>query len=129
MCFQRRTRRSQIPILRALRVSYENSDHRQKSPGPTARPLCKRGLLGDFWALVPTTAAHFHARCCTESYMNHSVVNQILLNQWINQNVSIVVYRRVVDGCALLMHYFFGRPTDLSTFPPWPSAVSRISRP
>jgi len=46
-----------------------------KNPrGPAARPLCKRGLLGDFSALVPTTAAHFHARCCTESYMNYSVV-------------------------------------------------------
>src|SRR5690242_8519541 len=45
----------------------------KKSPGPTARPLCKRGLSGDFSALVPTTAAHFHARCCTESYMNYSV--------------------------------------------------------
>ena len=44
-----------------------------KIPRPTA-PLCKRGLLGDFSAVVPTTAAHFHARCCTDCYMNYSAV-------------------------------------------------------
>jgi hypothetical protein len=44
-----------------------------KIPWSYARPLCERGLLGDFSAFVPITAAHFHARCCTEWYTNYSV--------------------------------------------------------
>ena len=46
---------------------------RKNPPCPTARALCERELLGDFSALVPTTATHFHARCCTDWYMNYSV--------------------------------------------------------
>jgi hypothetical protein len=71
--FKRRGTEDTEKTFHFLYASYENSDQRQKSPGPKVRPLCKRGLLGDFSALVPTTAAHFHARCCIESYMNYSV--------------------------------------------------------
>src|SRR5689334_25397584 len=57
-----------------------NSDQRRKSPGPTARPLCKKGYWADFSALLPTTATHFGARCSTESYMNYSVANAFCLH-------------------------------------------------
>ncbi|MGE5853831.1 MAG: hypothetical protein ACM35E_11910, partial [Deltaproteobacteria bacterium] len=43
-------------------------------------PPLQKGLLGDFSALVPTTAAHFYARCCTDWYMNFSVVNAFFLH-------------------------------------------------
>jgi hypothetical protein len=60
-------------------VSYENADWRQKSPGPAARPLYKRKPLGDLSALLRTTASHFHPLCCTNWYMNYSVLKYRLL--------------------------------------------------
>jgi hypothetical protein len=41
---------------------------------PTARPPLQKGAIGGFLSLVPTTAAHFNARCCTDWYTNYSVV-------------------------------------------------------
>ena len=40
-------------------------------------PFAKGGHWGIFSPLVPTTAAHFHALCCTDWYMNDSVVNTL----------------------------------------------------
>src|SRR5512144_3295577 len=60
-------------IAGSIVYSYENSDQRQNPPVLRPAPFPK----GDYWGISRRwsrpTAAYFHARCCTESYMNYSV--------------------------------------------------------
>jgi hypothetical protein len=49
-----------------------------KIPRPYGPPPLQKGAIGDFSALVPTTAAHFHVRCCTDWHMNYPMVKMLV---------------------------------------------------